>query len=276
MGICSKKGRAHSAQAKQASLEAQLLDQQERDAKRKQRVMEITKHMRENIYQAQMKPFFEGGVYTYEQFCKKFFNEDIKIMQMRVQTDSEEERNRGKSFFQKYLMVHPQTSRFIATWETLMLLVILVEFLLIPYTVCLGIDKVWAVTMPIEYVVDGCWFVMILLCFCTCTERDGVYETRFKTIARQYLTTDFWHDFLSMVSLVAMPWHTMTYWSRVLRFFRLGTMKRFAKQFWYRVGVRLNFPKQKTQQIQYFCDFMIILLLSMHSLACCWVWLGCL
>ena len=63
-----------------------------------------------------MKPFFEGGVYTYEQFCKKYFNEDIKIMQLRVETDSEEIRNRGKSFFQKYLMIHPQASRFLPIW----------------------------------------------------------------------------------------------------------------------------------------------------------------
>jgi hypothetical protein len=35
--------------------------------------------MRENLYLAQMKPFFEQGG-TYEQYYMKRFGEDIKVM----------------------------------------------------------------------------------------------------------------------------------------------------------------------------------------------------
>ena len=113
------------------------------------------------------------------------------------------------------------------------MLVMLAEFLLFPYTVCIGIDKTWEFTMTVEYTIDACWLLMIATSFCICTEKDGVYEMKFSQIAKGYVKTDFWHDFFSMTTLFLMEWdYSMVYWFRILRFFRLGTMKRHVKSFW--------------------------------------------
>ena len=116
-------------------------------------------------------------------------------MQLRPEVSDNE--NDNKPFFQKYLMIDPQKSNKIIFWENLLWVVILTQFVLFPFTVCLTIDDIFGDTWQVEYFIDVVWLINIFVCFITAKEIDDHMEVRWVRIASSYVSSDFLFDFIS-------------------------------------------------------------------------------
>ena len=64
---------------------------------------------------------------------------------------------------------------------------IITELALVPYTACLGIEKLYAENETLELIIDSIWLINMAITFCTGTLRDGQLEKNFKIIAKHYL-----------------------------------------------------------------------------------------
>ena len=87
-----------------------------------------------------MKSFFSGGK-DWKQFVRQYFDEsmaDIKLKASYGDPDAEQ-RKKETSFFKTYLVVIPDESRSYDLWTFLMSCAIIVEMVLVPYTVCLNV-----------------------------------------------------------------------------------------------------------------------------------------
>ena len=196
--------------------------------------------MRENIYLAQLKPFFADGG-TYDQYYMKRFNEDIKVIQLQEQCVEEEVK--GLTIFQKYIMVNPQTSKHLPNFEVLFLVAALLEFVLLPYTIFLNADEILAVTLNVEIIIDCMWMLLIVISFIMAKEIDDLLEERWGKIAKAYLCSNFLFDFIPTCSVAFISTFPNAYYFRVIRMKRLGTMRTYVKNFWQRVGVRFEMSK---------------------------------
>jgi len=78
-----------------------------------------------------MKKYFATGQ-DYRQFARLFLDENIQDVKYKAKYD--EPQNKGKTFFQTYLLVIPDNSRVYDFWQILMFAAYLVEFVLVPYT----------------------------------------------------------------------------------------------------------------------------------------------
>ena len=76
---------------------------------------------------------------------------------------------------------------------------IITELTLVPYTACLGIEKLYLQNETLELIIDSIWLINMVITFCTGTLRDGQLEKEFKLIAKRYLKGIFALDLLSLL-----------------------------------------------------------------------------
>lgn len=169
------------------------------------------------------------------------------------------------------------------------MIAMITELALVPYTSCLGIEKLYVQYENIELCIDLIWVVNILITFCTATLRDGQLEKDFKIIAKRYLQGIFIFDLLSIlppiiirVSLAhADEWdeeirsHMFSaYLLKLLRIAQVGNLSKIMLEMVTLLETKLNVAKQTVNKVRYFTTFTISLLLTMHSIACFWVRIG--
>ena len=104
------------------------------------------------------------------------------------------------------------------------LMVILVEFALVPYTVFTKPQEVLEVTWQIECTIDLIWLCHIIICFCTSFSRDVDMIDDWREIGAKYLVEGFFTDVVSTLPmLLAGYWFPKTlYWlycTKLLRFY---------------------------------------------------------
>ena len=76
---------------------------------------------------------------------------------------------------------------------------IITEMALVPYTACLGVQKIYVGNERLELFIDFIWLANIFVTFCTAALRDGQLEKNFKIIAKRYLRGIFIFDILSLL-----------------------------------------------------------------------------
>jgi hypothetical protein len=129
-------------------------------------------------------------------------------------------------------------------FEVVFMLAVLVEFFLIPFTMCFEIDQILLETINLEYVIDVIWIVNMYTCFVMAKETDFGLEMGWKKIAIGYISNDFFFDLFSTITMGLIVIFPNTYALRILRVKRLSTMRNNFKIFWYRFGMKFNFTKQ--------------------------------
>lgn len=134
-----------------------------------------------------------------------------------------------KPIFEKYFLINSSKSKYLALFKFLFLIAILIELILLPYTVCYGIDYVYITyTSNVEYTIDIIWVINIILTFFVSLENDGVVINKPKSIMVAYLKDNFFFDLCStMPTLGILIWKEhLCYWAKFLRLKRITTLKK--------------------------------------------------
>jgi len=153
-----------------------------------------------------MKKYFATGQ-DYRQFARLFLDENIQDVKYKAKYD--EPQNKGKTFFQTYLLVIPENSRMYDLWQIFMFAAYLVEFVLVPYTLASskGIDKMLCMSTDnvalrktdqemagcatfwyLEIIIDIMHICNMLLIFVTAIKGDIGPISSWKLIACSYIS----------------------------------------------------------------------------------------
>lgn len=222
-----------------------------------------------------MKPFFASGE-DYKEFVMIVLKDDINANKAKIKQEMLEGPS-DRGFVAKYVIIDPKTSRFYQIWEMFFLLVILVEFALVPYTVCTDPADVLEHTTQLEIVIDLIWAFNILISFCTAYQKecDPVYE--WPLIAKNYLVAGFFTDIVSTLPMLLagywlpLPW---LYVTKLLRFYQIKRAQRIIKDKVLGMEDRFSLSKQSIAKFDYFMFIMLIMLVMMHSVSCLWLLIG--
>jgi len=131
---------------------------------------------------------------------------------------------------QTYLIKNPKTSKSYQIWEIIWFFVLILEFCLIPYTICTDPKEVLKKTKIIEIVVDCLWLVNMAMCFTTAFVKDVIIETDLKEIAKKYVFDGFIIDFLTTFSTLATfyMWPEI-YYIKILRLYYISRSQKIVK-----------------------------------------------
>ena len=79
-----------------------------------------------------------------------------------------------KNCCEQYFIMDPnKKNSLLPLWKLIFMIAIICEMALVPYTACLGIEKIYSDYKRIELMIDLIWIMNILVTFCTATLRDG-------------------------------------------------------------------------------------------------------
>jgi Ion channel len=95
-----------------------------------------------------------------------------------------------------------------------------------------------------------------------------------KHIAIAYLKDNFFFDLISTLPGFFISYNSYFYFVKAIRFKKFGHMKTIMKKIIGLMGQKFAQPKHRISTCQYFVDFFILLILTMHSIACLWVAIG--
>ena len=110
--------------------------------------------------------------------------------------------------------------------------------------------------------------------FFTSLVHDEKVDRNLKHIAIAYLKDNFFFDLVSTLPGFFLPFNSWLYFFKFIRLRKYGLMKTIMKKIIGLVGLRFSQPKHRISTCQYFVDFFILLVLTMHSIACLWVAIG--
>lgn len=156
-------------------------------------------------------------------------------------------------------------------------MVILVEFSLVPYTVCTDPTEVLLTTKSIEIMIDLIWTCNIIISFCTAFQKDVDTIDNWKEISQKYLREGFFTDIVSTLPMllagyyVPLPW---LYTTKLLRFYQIKRAQRIIKDKVLSLEDRFSLSKQTIAKLDYFMFIMLIMLVMMHSVSCLWLFIG--
>ena len=179
------------------------------------------------------------------------------------------------SFCKTYIIIDPGTSRTYQIWEFIFLICMFIEFFMVPYTSCNDPEELLLSTWRLEFAVDIIWFLNIIFSFCTAFKKDTDLITEPRAIACKYLTDTFIADILStMPTLCTFYTYPELYFFKFLRITRVFKATKSVVNFLKGLEGKCSISKQTVNKIEYFTNFMIVLILLMHIVACVWIYLG--
>jgi hypothetical protein len=221
-----------------------------------------------------MKPYFQSGQ-DYLQFHKNVLKEDLKQRKVQILLEQPDAREPTFSFVQTYLIKNPRTSRLLFFWEVIWLLVLLIEFTLVPYTICTGIAQVLAHTNILEMAIDCLWILHIFLISTTAFVRDGELVTSWRQILVKYCKEGLAIDVVSTApTLVTFYKDPRLYYLKLLRLYYVTASQKIIERLIQALEQRLNISKQAIYKIDYFMRILVIAYLTMHSITCTWLLVG--
>jgi hypothetical protein len=104
---------------------------------------------------------------------------------------SMEKKPKSKSLFNTYFLIDPDNSRPYFVWKIFFFLAGLLELVLTPYTICMGVNRMIfkddlesrEVNFYMELIIDIMWLINIFVTFCTAVKKDFGLEKEFSQIA---------------------------------------------------------------------------------------------
>jgi len=137
-----------------------------------------------------------------------------------------------KTFVEAYLIKDPKKSKAYNYWEILFLLILIVEFALIPYTMCTVVEEVLQVTQTIEIVIDILWLGHIMVSFTTAFYREGEPVTNIREISVKYLKENFIIDCLTTFPTLG-TWYSIPslYNFKILRLYYISRATAIIKTY---------------------------------------------
>lgn len=129
------------------------------------------------------------------------------------------------------MIIDPQKNRIFKIWEIGFMLAIILECVLVPYTVCFDIETVLDRSLAIERTLDVVWAINVVLTFFVGVRKDYEAEYSLATIAKAYVGGDFLFDILSTGPSFFIGLEPKLYWVKCIRLFRISTVKRIVCNF---------------------------------------------
>lgn len=120
------------------------------------------------------------------------------------------------------------------------------------------------------------WCINILKTFITSFKRDVEYEIKWYKIAYNYVFKGpFIFDFIGSISFIifrntSFAW----YFTRLFRFSRLSTFRRQMSEIINTICDKCDMSKMKIKKVEFMTDFVWLLTILIHLLACLWVYFG--
>jgi len=124
--------------------------------------------------------------------------------------------------------------------------------------------------------IDIIWCIEILKTFITSFKRDVEYDKNWPNIAYNYVVKGtFFFDIIGSISFVVFQNKSMAwYFARLFRFGRIGTFREQLNELIITICEKCDMSKMKIQKIRFITDFVYVLALVIHILACLWVYFG--
>ena len=130
-------------------------------------------------------------------FARKHFKEDVRLLKMNGDDDGGVLKK--KNCCEQYFIIDPsKKNSLLPFWRLIFMCAIIGEMALVPYTACLGINKIYRDNENLELFIDLIWITNMAISFCTATQHDGGLKFEFKIIAKKYASGIFAFDMLSM------------------------------------------------------------------------------
>lgn len=163
------------------------------------------------------------------------FNENMQEVKLKAKY-TEPLADDKKTFFNTYLLITPDTSRTYDVWQVVMLVTIMLELVLMPYTVCTSVERqLWnpdgsrTMSFYLELTIDIIHALNIVYIFVTAVRSDIVnkyvidgWETRWKQIAKAYVSNFYFIvDLLATVPCIATNYDPNWYWFYYFKIVRL-------------------------------------------------------
>ena len=123
-------------------------------------------------------------------------------------------------------------------------------------------------------IIDLVFVLNIFLTFFTSLVQDEKVDRELKHIAIAYLKDNFFFDLVSTLPGFFISFNSWLYFFKFIRLKKFGLMKTIMKKIIGLVGLKFSQPKHRISTCQYFVDFFILLVLTMHTIACLWVAIG--
>jgi len=98
-----------------------------------------------------------------------------------------------------------------------MLVVLFVEFALVPYTCCIGTEEVLESTKNLEFGIDIIFFINIFVCACTSFRKDAGMITDWKVILRKYLGDSMIFDLCATIPTLCTYEDPTIYYCKIAR-----------------------------------------------------------
>lgn len=185
-------------------------------------------------------------------------------------------------------MIDPNTSKNLPRWEPILMAAMIIQYVLYPFTVFMqlgsydhslliteqSMGSVLTATINVEMFIDITWLINMGISIVTAKEIEEGMEERWTVLSKAYMKNEFFFDFVPTLTSLTVRYFPETYLLRILRMKRFGQMRQLFEKMWFNVGVKYDLSKEVVCNLQYFYDFLVILFLSMHSLACAWVFIG--
>lgn len=202
---------------------------------------------------------------------------DNKAYDPRITLKFEEfdNKNAPKGFIQTYLIKNPKTSRVSWCWDIIWLIVLIIDFTLIPYTICTNVVEVLSVTKIVEVTIDCLWLIQVGMSFTTGFFHEVDLITDIKKIAIKYMKEAFIIDLVtSLPTLLSFYTVPDLYYIKLLRMYHISKATTIIKNQIMSLESRLNVSKQTIYQINYFANIFVQVTIMMHFVSCFWLYIG--
>lgn len=107
---------------------------------------------------------------------------------------------------------------------------LIVDFSLIPYTICTNVDEVLEVTRVAEITIDAIWMLHMGMMFTTAFLKDVDWVTDIRQIAFNYLKANFLIDLVTtlptLITFYSVP---DLYYLKLLRMYYIGRSTQIIK-----------------------------------------------
>ena len=199
------------------------------------------------------------------QFARKTFKEDVRLLKMDLNKDDDGQLKK-KNCCEQYFIIDPQKKNsLLPLWKLVFMAAIITEMALVPYTACLGIEKIYMPNENLEMIIDVIWISNICITFCTAALRDGQLEKDFKKIAKRYVTGLFVFDIISCLPAVLMKvaiqnpdWDQsirtymfQSYLLKLLRIAQVGNLNKIMLEMVTLLETKLGVSKQTVNKLLY-------------------------
>jgi hypothetical protein len=116
----------------------------------------------------------------------------------------------------------PKRSKLYQYWEVFWFFVIIVQFVLVPYTLSNSITEVLVETIRVEITIDFLWLLHMFMCFTTAFYRENELIKDVNEIALRYVKKNFLIDVISTLpTLFTWYWFPNLYLVKLIRFYYL-------------------------------------------------------